>query len=158
MEAAEDPERVFAEEYNQGDVDTQDALRTVWEAKFAKRAEDPGMAYRGLDQYILLGRRSLPRPANLAIRESHELAAGADSKVQLLLKKPAGARPPEWLWVTVYEVRVDMLTQAARDLATTNPTVALLAPMAYIGHRRDSAIVRNRVKVSDGTRREVLTG
>ena len=53
----------------------------------------------------------------------------------------------------MYKVRVDLLTHAARNLATTYPTVALLAPMVYIGHRRDSAIVRNRVRVSDGARR-----
>jgi len=46
-----------------------------------------------------------------------------------------------------------MLTQAAHDLVTTNSTVALLAPMVYIGHRRDSANVRNNVRVSDGARR-----
>jgi hypothetical protein len=49
IEAAEDPVRVFAVECDQGDVDTQDALRTVWEAKFAKLAKDPGMADRRFD-------------------------------------------------------------------------------------------------------------
>jgi hypothetical protein len=52
IEAAEDPVRVLAEEYDQGDADTQDALRTVWEAKFANRAEDPGMADRRFDQNL----------------------------------------------------------------------------------------------------------
>jgi hypothetical protein len=113
------------------------------------------MADRRFDQYLSLGRRSMPRRTNQAIRESHELAAGADTKIQLLLKKQVGARLPEWLWVTVYKVRVNLLTQAARDLATNNLTVALLVPMVYIGHHRDSAIVRNRVGVSDGARRAI---
>jgi hypothetical protein len=153
IEAAEDPIRVFAEDYDQGDADTQDALRTVWEAKFANRGEDPGMADRRFDQCLSLGRRSLPRRTNRAMRESHELAAGVDTKIQFLLKMPTSAKLPEWLWVTVYKVRVNLLTQVARDLATTNPTVALLAPMVYIRHRRDSAIVRNPFRVSDGARR-----
>jgi hypothetical protein len=43
-------------------------LRTVWEAKLANRGEDPGMADRRFDQYLSLGRRSLPRRTNRAIR------------------------------------------------------------------------------------------
>jgi hypothetical protein len=95
IEAAEDHVRVFAEEYDQGDAATQDALRAVWEAKFASRAEDPGMADRRFDQYLSLGRRSLRRRTNRAIRESHELAAGADTKIQFLLKKPSSEKLPQ---------------------------------------------------------------
>jgi hypothetical protein len=87
IEAAEDPVWVFAKGYDQGNADSQDALQTVWEAKFANRAKDPGMADRRFDQYLSLGRRSLPRHTSRAIRESHELAAGADTKIQFLLKK-----------------------------------------------------------------------
>jgi hypothetical protein len=153
IEATEDPIRVFGEEYDQGDADTQEALRNIWEVKFANRAEDFGMADRRFDQYLSVGRRSLPRRTNRTIPESHKLAAGADIKIQLLLKKPVGARLQESLRVTVYKVRVEFPTLAASDLTTNNFTVALLAPMVYIGHRRDSAIVRNQVRVSDTARR-----
>jgi hypothetical protein len=122
--AAEDPVRVFTEESDQGNTDTQEALRNIWEAKFANRAEEPGMADRHFDQYLSLGRRLLPRRTNRAIRESHNLAAGEDIKIHLLLKKQVEARLPEWLWVTVYTVRIEFLTQAASDLPTNNLSVA----------------------------------
>lgn len=153
IEAAEDPVRVFADEYDNGDADVKDALREVWEAKFMSRTEDPTKAERRFAQYLSLGRRAKPRRTNRAIKDVIGLAAGARTKIQFLLGKPASTRMPEWIWAVVYKVRVRMLSAAARAAVASNSLIALLAPMIYIGHRRDSAVVRERVRISDARRR-----
>eukprot|EP00873_Tetraselmis_striata_P025985 jgi/Tetstr1/446249/TSEL_033793.t1 len=145
IEAAEDPVRVFAHEYDQEDADTQDALYAVWESKFMSRAEDPSLAERRFEQYLSLGRRSKPRRTAKAIRDAVGLASGARTKIQFLLGKTASFRMPEWMWVVVYKTRV--------RLVAADPAMTLLAPMVYIGHRRDSVAVRDRVRLSDARRR-----
>eukprot|EP00873_Tetraselmis_striata_P022879 jgi/Tetstr1/443143/TSEL_003232.t1 len=153
IEAAEDPVRVFAHEYDQGDADTQDALYAVWESKFMSRAEDPSLAERRFDQYLSLGRRSKPRRTAKAIRDAVGLASGARTKIQFLLGKTAPFRMPEWMWVVVYKTRMRLVSLAAQAAVAADPAMALLAPMVYIGHRRDSVVVWDRVRLSDARRR-----
>eukprot|EP00873_Tetraselmis_striata_P039361 jgi/Tetstr1/459625/TSEL_004981.t1 len=153
IEAAEDPVRVFAHEYDQGDADTQDALYAVWESKFMSRAEDPSLAERRFDLYLSLGRRSKPRRTAKAIRDAVGLASGARTKYQFLLGKTAPFRMPEWMWVVVYKTRMRLVSLAAQAAVAADPAMALLAPMVYIGHRRDSVVVWDRVRLSDARRR-----
>lgn len=153
IEAAEDPVRVFAEEYDNGDADVKDALRSVWESKFMNRADDPSLADRRFAQYLSLGRRSKPRRTNKAIRDVVGLAAGANTKIQFLLGKSASTRMPEWMWAVVYKTRVKLLNNNARNVGAGNPLISRLLPMIYIGHRRDSVAVRDRVRISDAQRR-----
>lgn len=153
IEASEDPVRVFADEFDAGDIDTRDALYTIWEAKFMGRTDDPSKAERRFSQYLSAGRRSRPRRTARAIRDTLALAAGARTKIQFLLRKTASVSMPEWMWVTVYKTRVELISPAARAAATNNSHLRLLLEMVYIGHRRDSVVVRDRVRLSDARRR-----
>eukprot|EP00873_Tetraselmis_striata_P003266 jgi/Tetstr1/423530/TSEL_014203.t1 len=154
IEAAEDPVRVFAHEYDQGDADTQDALYAVWESKFMSRAEDPSLAERRFDQYLSLGRRSKPRRTAKAIRDAVGLASGARTKIQFLLGKTAPFRMPEWMWVVVYKTRMRLVSLALKRRSPPTPPWPCSPPLVYIGHRRRlGGWYEDRVRLSDARRR-----
>ena len=65
---------------------------------------------------------------------------------------------PEYLWVTVYVTRLRPLTPAAVQFSQQNPQAILMSPMLYVGHRRDSKLVRDRVRIQHARRTSTTNG
>ena len=150
------PARRFYEQYQEADDDARRVLFNDWKLRFLNRASgDPGAdkTRRRFMQYLSLGANSRSTRAREAARQNLVGGAGGIGKIQYLLGKGADVNMPEYLWVVVYVTRINPISQRCIDFAENDPKAALMVPMVYVGHRRDTQAKRDSVRISDATRR-----
>ena len=60
---------------------------------------------------------------------------------------------PEYLWVMDYVTKIQPISDKCREFVECGDKAALMVPMVYVGHRRDSQNKRDSVRISDARRR-----
>ena len=159
-EARDSPVAAFFRQYERGDDDEKDRLFEDWKRRFLRRTkvQNPTQAFieRRFGQYLSLGRRAVAKGLRRGGREGFAAEPGnADQKIQTLLGKAADTRMPEFLWVTVYVKKIKLVSNRAKANVrdTGDEDLDNLIKMVYVGHRRDSKVIRDRVVVADAGRR-----
>ena len=155
------PAAVFYEDYQGATPAQRRVLFRQWVTRYLRRG-DPGADQvklrRRFRQYLSLGKKSPAREARIGGRQVFSLRQGAISRIQLLLGKPPDTPMPEYLWVTVYVTRLRPLSPQAVQFSQGDVKAARMTPMLYVGHRRDSKIVRDRVRISHARRTNTTNG
>ena len=155
------PAAVFYEDYQGGTPAQKRALYRQWVTRYLRRGDqnaDQAKLRRRFRQYLSLGKKSPAREARIGGRQVFSLRQGAISRIQFLLWKPQDTPLPEYLWVTVYVTRLRPLSPAAVQFRQQDPKAALMTPMLYVGHRRDSKLVRDRVRIQHARRTNTTNG
>ena len=159
--ALKSPAAVFYEDYTRGSRAKKRDLFRMWSVRYFRRGDpdaDQSKLTRRFKQYLSLGKKHPAREARIGGRQVYSLRQGGISRIQLLLDKPADTPMPEYLWVTVYVTKLRALSREAIDFARNDPKANLMEPMLYVGHRRDSKIVRDRVRIQHARRASTTNG
>ena len=155
------PAAVFFEDYQGANAARKRALYGQWKTRYLRRGDvnaDQVKLRRRFRQYLSLGKKSPAREARIGGRQVYSLRQGAISRIQLLLGKEFDAPLPEYLWVTVYVTKLRPLSQGAVQFSQRDQKAAMMTPMIYVGHRRDTQIVRDRVRISHARRTNTTNG
>ena len=150
------PSRRFYERYNEAEPEERTRLFDDWRVRYINRASgNPNNAKvrRRFMQYLRLGANSRSTRARKAARQNFTASGGGVRSIQELLGKPRETNMPEYLWVTVYVTRIEPISARCFEFIEADEKANLMAPMVYVGHRRDKQQKRDSVRISDARRR-----
>ena len=155
--ALKSPAAIFFEKYTAAETDNaRAALYDNWRVRYLRRGDTEATAEklrRRFKQYLSLGKKSPAREARIGGRQIYSIRNGAISRIQTLLGKAPDEQLPQYLWVTVYVTKLRPISEAAIQFQNQNDKARLMTPMVYVGHRRDSQLVRDRVRISNARAR-----
>ena len=141
--------------YQEGSEAQQQEIFRQWKIRYLRRgkATEEAQLIRRFKQYLSYGKKIANRQGRTGGQQAHGVLQGGVGSIQRLLGKNDALNLPQYLWVRVYVTRLRPVSERAVAFSENDVKAKLMTPMVYIGHRRDSKIVRDRVRIADARRR-----